>query len=103
MLAANRQEVAPFVEELGRRIPVLDSGTYRREVEERMRPDAVIASADQLSPSLTHTLLRLRDERVLVIEDLADAPMKMRLAEGYGPERTLTHLSLETGRKRGRR
>jgi hypothetical protein len=103
VLARNRQQAAPVVEELGRRIPVLDSGKYRREVEDRMRPDAVIASADQLSPSLTHALLRLRDERALVIEDLADAPMKMRLPEGYGPERTITHLSLETGKQRGRR
>ncbi|HUP86877.1 MAG TPA: protein DpdG [Acidimicrobiales bacterium] len=103
VLTATRQEVAPVVEELGRRIPVLDSGTYRREVEDRMRPDAVIASADSISPSLTHALLRLRDERALVLEDLADAPMKMRLPEGYGPERTITHLSLDSGKRRGRR
>jgi hypothetical protein len=103
LLTAARTEVPSFVEELGRRLPVLDSGGYRREVEARMRPDAISASADQLSPSLTHALLRLRDERVLVIEDLADAPMKMRLPDGFGPERTVTHVSLETGSRRGQR
>jgi hypothetical protein len=103
VLTETRQEVGPVVEDLGRRIPVLDSGTYRREVEDRMRSDAVVASSDSLSPSLTHALLRLRDERALVLEDLADAPMKMRLPEGYGPERTITHLSLDSSKRRGRR
>jgi hypothetical protein len=103
VLSATRTEIASFVEELGRRLPVLDSGSYRREVEARMRTDAVAASADQLSPSLAHALLRLRDERVVVIEDLADAPMKMRLPEGFGPEHTATHVSLDAGTQRGRR
>lgn len=103
VVTGGRTEIAAFVEELGRRLPVLDSGAYRREVEARMRPDAVIASTDQLSPSLAHALLRLRDERLLVIEDLADAPMKMRLPEGFGPERTVTHVSCDAGTQRGRR
>lgn len=103
VLTESRADVASFVEEVGRRLPVLDSGIYRREVEARMRPDAVAGSADQVSPSLAHALLRLRDERVVVIEDLADAPMKMRIPEGFGPERTVTHVSLDSGAKRGRR
>jgi hypothetical protein len=103
VLTASRTEVASFVEELGRRLPVLDSGGYRREVEARMRPDSIAASADQLSPSLAHALLRLRDERALVIEDLADAPMKMRFPEGFGPERTVSHVSLETEPRSERR
>lgn len=103
LLSSGRSEINAFVEELGRTFPVLDGGEYRRAVESRMRPDAVAASSDQLSPSLAHALLRLRDERVLVIEDLADAPMKMRLPGGFGPERTLTHLSLEQHDRKGRR
>lgn len=102
LLSSGRVEINAFVEELGRTLPVLDGGEYRRSVESRMRPDAVAASTDQLSPSLAHALLRLRDERLLVIEDLADAPMKMRLPDGFGPERTVTHVSLEDDRK-GRR
>lgn len=103
LLSSGRSEINPFVEELGRTLPVLDGGDYRRAVESRMRPDAVAASSDQLSPSLAHALLRLRDERLLVIEDLADAPMKMRLPVGFGPERTVTHLSLEQHSRKGRR
>jgi hypothetical protein len=103
LLAGERMEVNLFVEDLARRLPVLDGGEYRRAVEARIRPDAVAASSDQLSPSLAHALLRLRDERVLVIEDLADAPMKMRLPDGFGPERTVTHVSLETERRKARR
>jgi len=103
LLGSERVEVNSFVEELARALPVFDGGEYRRAVEARMRPDVVTASSDQLSPSLAHALLRLRDERVLVIEDLADAPMKMRLPDGFGPERTVTHVSLETERRKARR
>lgn len=102
LLRSGRTEINAFVEELGRRLPVLDGGAYRLAVEARMRPDAVAASSDQLSPSLAHALLRLRDERFLVIEDLADAPTKMRLPGGFGPERNMTHLSLQNDGK-GRR
>jgi hypothetical protein len=95
LFGSGRTEIGAFVEELGRTLPVLDGGEYRRAVEARMRSDTVSTSSDQLSPSLAHALLRLRDERFLVIEDLADAPMKMRLPDGFGPERTVTHLSLD--------
>lgn len=97
MLNSTRQEVGTVVEELGRQLPVLDGGKYRREVEARMGPDYVEASSDQLSPSLAHALLRLRDERMIVLEDLADAPLKMRIPQSLGPERTITHLSLGEG------
>jgi hypothetical protein len=97
ILSTTRQEVGAVVEELGHQLPVLDGGKYRREVEARMRPDYVEASGDQLSPSLAHALLRLRDERLIVLEDLADAPLKMRIPQSFGPERTITHVSLADG------
>ena len=103
VLAETRVEIAAVIEDLSRVLPVLDGGSYRREVEVRMRPDAVVASEEQISPSLAHAFLRLRDDRVIVIEDLADAPMKMRLPDGFGPERTITHLSLERTKRGGRR
>ena len=99
VLTVERQEIGVVIEELGRRIPVLDSGSYRREVEARMKPEAVRSAVDLLSPSLAHALLRLRDERVIVLEDLADAPLKVRLPQGFGPEPTITHASLP-GKKR---
>lgn len=94
VLNATRLEIGYVVEELGHRIPVLDGGTYRREVEARMKPGAVRGGPDLLSPSLAHALLRLRDERVIVLEDLPDASLKVRLPERFGPERTITHASL---------
>jgi hypothetical protein len=103
VLTARRLEIGVVIEELGHRIPVLDGGTYRREVEARMKPEAVRSGPDLLSPSLAYALLRLRDERVIVLEDLADAPLKVRLPERFGPERTITHASLlapSTGKQR---
>jgi hypothetical protein len=94
VLSAQRQEIGVVIEELGQRIPVLDGGTYRREVEARMRPEDVRSASDLLSPSLAYALLRLRDERVIVLEDLGDAPLKVRLPERFGPEHTITHASL---------
>jgi hypothetical protein len=100
VFTAQRQEIGIVIEELGQKIPVLDGGSYRREVEARMKPEAVRGTAEELSPSLTHALLRLRDERVIVLEDLADAPLKVRLPQGFGPERTITHASALGGNQR---
>jgi hypothetical protein len=100
VLTTQRQEIGVVVEELGRRIPVLDGGVYRREVEARMRPETVQSSGDLLSPSLAHALFRLSDERVILLEDLADAPMKVRLPDHFGPERTITHASLVARKQR---
>jgi hypothetical protein len=102
ILTPQRQEIGIVIEELGRRMPVLDGGGYRREVEARMKPEAVRSSGDLLSPSLAHALLRLRDERVVVLEDLADAPLKVRMPTGFGPERTITHGSLVARKKAAR-
>jgi hypothetical protein len=105
VLSTQRQEIGVAIEELGQRIPVLDGGAYRREVEARMRPEAVRSASDLVSPSLAHALLRLRDERVIMLEDLADAPLKVRLPDRFGPERTITHASLAspTGIQRPKR
>ena len=94
VLSGQRREIGMVIEELGQRIPVLDGGAYRREVESRMRPADVRSGGDLMSPSLAYALLRLRDERLIVLEDLADAPLKIRLPERFGPERTITHASL---------
>lgn len=100
VLSGPRQEIGVVVERLSQRIPVLDGGSYRREVEARMKPETVRGSAEELSPSLAHALLRLRDEKFIVLEDLADAPLKVRLPEGFGPGRTITHASLADKNRR---
>jgi hypothetical protein len=102
VMPSSRVPILDFVEQLAQRLPVLDGGSFRRAVEERMRPEAVHASPEALSPSLSHALLRLRDEQLLRLEDLADAPTKVQLARGFGPERTISHVSPpeQTRRKR---
>lgn len=94
VLTTERLEIGVVIEELGHRIPVLDGGRYRRDVEARMKPGAVLGGDDLLSPTLAHALLRLREERIIVLEDLPDASLKVRLPEHFGPERTITHASL---------
>jgi hypothetical protein len=103
VLAAQRSEIGGVVDELGQRLPVLDGGAYRREVEARLTPDAVQNSAELISPSLAYALLRLRDQHVIILEDLADAPLKMRLPDGFGPERTITHASLPSSKQGSKR
>jgi hypothetical protein len=96
VLTTQRLEIGVVIEELGYRIPVLDGGTYRRDVEARMKPEAVLSGDDLISPSFAHALLRLRDERIIMLEDLPDASLKVRLPEHFGPERTVTHASLSS-------
>jgi len=102
IVTARRQEIGAVIESLGHLVPVLDGGTYRREVEERLKPAAIQSDTDLLSPSLAHALLRLRDERVIVLEDLADAPFRVRIPTGFGPMRTITHASLAVAKPRSR-
>jgi hypothetical protein len=100
ILTSHRRPIGALITELAHQMPVVDGGTYRREVEARMKPQAVRSAADLLSPSLAHALLRLRDERVIILEDLADAPLKMRVPAPFGPERTITHASLARAKTR---
>lgn len=60
-----------FVEEVGRLLPVLDGGTYRRFVEDQRR---VPTSNDRLTGPLSDAIARLRIEQALDWEDRADAP-----------------------------
>jgi hypothetical protein len=94
VLTSQRMEIGVVIEGLGNRIPVLDGGTYRRDVETRMKPEAILSRDDLLSPSLAHALFRLREERIIVLEDLPDLSLKIRIPEHFGPERTITHASL---------
>lgn len=96
-----RQEIGSVLEALASVMPVIDGGKFRREVEGRMKPGSYQAD-DQLSPSLAHALLRLRDLQILVLENLPDAPVKVRVPEGFGPEPTVTHIHLAETRGRRR-
>lgn len=66
--------VANFIEDLAMKLPVLDGGIWRREVEARMRPDALPPMAEgQLSTSLSRALLNLMRNEEIFLENRADA------------------------------
>ncbi len=68
-----------FIEAIGAQLPVLESGSYRRFVEENWRrspePDWILSAAT------TDALWRLEASGHLAFEDLADAP-KIRRSDG---------------------
>jgi hypothetical protein len=80
---------AEFRDSLVEGLPVLDGGTYRRFVEANAKAD-LTPSDDQLTPALSHSLLRLEAEQRLVLVDKADTE-KLRLTVGE-TFRTASHV-----------
>jgi hypothetical protein len=65
--------VANFIDELGMKLPVLDGGAWRREVQAHMRPDALSPMAEgQMSTSLSRALLNLMRNEEIFLENRAD-------------------------------
>jgi hypothetical protein len=63
-----------FIEALGARLPVLDGGVYRKEVEANLRPDRWRRpEPGHLSMSLSMALQRLDLDGTIKLETLADA------------------------------
>jgi hypothetical protein len=63
-----------FLDELSTRLPVLDGGRYRKEVEASLRPESWRPPAEtQLSMSLSMALRRLDLNGTIVLESKADA------------------------------
>ena len=75
-----------FVAALGVQLPVLESGAYRRFVENNWNRSS--ESSGLLSPATTDALRRLEASGHLAFEDLADAP-KVSRADGS----TFSHVS----------
>jgi hypothetical protein len=69
-----------FLSGLATSLPVVDGGSYWRAVEARRSSEAPFRRDHSLSPSLTHSLLRLRDRGLISLENRADAPDKVALA-----------------------
>src|SRR5690606_34952850 len=74
MLPAKREmPMTDFLNELSRRIPVLDGGDYRRQVEEKLKPDKWRAPGPhEVSTSLSRALLRLDKAGEIQLEKRAD-------------------------------
>ena len=87
---------ADFVARLCKRLPVLDTGSYRLEMEEALRPEKWTAPrVGFLSTSLSFALRRLQKQGLLGLTTLADADFRLTLTrQGGRAWDSFTHVSL---------
>lgn len=87
---------AEFVARLSKRLPVLDTGSYRIEMEEALRPEKWTAPpVGYLSPSLSFALRRLQKQAILGLATLADAGSRFTLTrQGGRAWESFTHVTL---------
>lgn len=87
---------AEFVTRLAKRLPVLDTGSFRTEMEEAMRPEKWTAPpVGCLSASLSFALRRLQKQGTLGLATLADAESRFTLTrQGGRAWESFTHVSL---------
>lgn len=91
-----------FVGRLAEQLPVLDRGAYRLEIEKILNStdDADSwrsPSEGQLSSSLSRALLRLSEERSLILELKADSPKRLILTgRDYRPIREVSAFILNS-------
>jgi hypothetical protein len=82
-----------FLDRLLRRLPVLDGGEYRREMEARLRPGYwEPPPGGQISASLSLALERLAASGAVGLEDRADADRGTLTGPGTRPSRTFSHV-----------
>lgn len=87
---------AEFVTRLSNRLPVLDTGSYRIEVEDALKPEKWTAPpVGYLSVSLSFALRRLQKQGILGFTTLADAESRCTLTrQGGRVWESFTHISL---------
>jgi hypothetical protein len=85
-----------FIDRLVSKLPVLDGGSYRIEMEESLRPEKWVAPpVGYLSTSLSFAMRRLQKLGVLGLATLADAESKYTLMrQGGSSWESFTHVSL---------
>jgi hypothetical protein len=85
-----------FIDRLVNKLPVLDGGSYRIEMEESLRPEKWAAPpVGYLSTSLSFAMRRLQKLGVLGLATLADAESKYTLMrQGGSAWESFTHVSL---------
>lgn len=90
---ASEMPVGRLARLLAEALPVLDGGTYRRAVEERLAPAAWRPPRDhELSVSLSMALARLQAVGVLELRSLADAPKQTLLGRGDRELQQVSHV-----------
>jgi hypothetical protein len=85
-----------FVARLAARIPVLDGGDYRLEVEQALKKQTWRPPAtDHLSSSLSFALRRLQKQGAIALETMADAGSRLALTGQFGRTwQDFTHVRL---------
>ncbi|WP_447876069.1 protein DpdG [Serratia fonticola] len=96
MQLGEQLSIAEVIQRLNQALPVLDGGSYRQLVEERIsRKGWQPLSADRLSTSLSRALLRLQLSGIINMDEKADSSGAMQLTGIKGSVlRTVTHLTL---------
>jgi hypothetical protein len=98
----NSKEIAieDFIGALASAIPVLDRGSYRTEVESKLKPDKWIKPKDgELSTSLSRALLRLRESGDIHFESRSDASGQAKLIGRKGRiVESVTHVRRGNGK-----
>jgi hypothetical protein len=95
----HQDEMVPateFVSRLGTRLPVLDSGAYRLEVEQVLKPETWNApTAGHLSTAMSFALRRLQRQGMIGLVTLADAGSRLTLVgQGGRAWESFTHVRL---------
>ena len=97
ILEVNKQIPADhFLTQLSERLPVLDGGVYRVEIEKVLRPDRWSPPPPgHLSTALSFALRRLQKQAVLSFSTLSDASTRLTLTRLGGHRwESFTHVSL---------
>lgn len=91
-----RMAASVFLDELSANVPVLDGGTYRKEVEANLRVDTWHQPpAGHLSMSLSMALRRLELDGTIVLETKADAGSVVKLTGRHNRTwTTFTHVRM---------
>jgi len=77
-----------FLKQLSDRLPVLDFGSVRTDVESSLKPEYQVRESE-LSATMTFALMRLEKSGNLVLHDLDDSPHRIQLSPAT---RLLTRL-----------
>ena len=99
MRVGEQLSIGEALQRLNRALPVLDGGSYRLQVEERISLHGWQSiSTNRLSTSLSRALLRLQLSGIINMKAESDASGAMQLTGRNGSVlRTVTHLTLITG------
>ncbi|RKH18566.1 hypothetical protein D7X74_09195 [Corallococcus sp. CA047B] len=84
-----------FLERLAVRLPVIDGGTYRQQMEEHLRKRDVWKprAPHEISTSLSRALIRLEESGVLQLPARSDAPeVKLLLGRDSTPIQRISHV-----------